>query len=109
MIAANSAVTPVPLDVVSTNNSGTITTGGSFQTVAALNSSRKGCAVQNPVSATENLMVNFGTLGSATVSNSFSLAPGGAINCSNANGTVLEDAINVEAATTGHAFVLLVQ
>ena len=51
-----------PLGVTSTDDSGTITTGGSYQTIIAASGSRKGCSIQNPTTATEVLNVKFGTM-----------------------------------------------
>lgn len=87
----------------STDASGTVATGGAFQSIIAANSSRQGCLVQNPVSATEPLYVFFGATANATTSNSFSLNPGQSISC-NVGGLVLTDNIAVTGATTSHAF-----
>jgi hypothetical protein len=93
--------------VASQNVSGTITSGGSFQTLSGANPSRNGCVIENPTTATEPLYVNVGSA-SPTTTNSFSLAPGAAFNCG-AAGIVVTDALQVEAATSTHAFVALVQ
>lgn len=87
----------------SNNNSTTITTGGAFQTLLASNASRKGCLIQNPPTATENLAVFVGATGSATTVHAFTLPPGGTFQCLSGP-LVITDNIAVEAATPGHAF-----
>lgn len=83
---------------LSTDISGTITSGGSYQTIAAANSLRKNCTVQNPGSASEDLFVKLGTMAHA-----YDLLAGQSF--STQNGVAgATDAISVEAATTGHAF-----
>lgn len=83
--------------------SGTVTAGGSFQTVFSANPLRVGCFIQNPIAATETLLVHF-QAGSASTSNSANLSPGGSFNCM-WGGVVVTGAVQVEAATSGHAFV----
>ncbi len=93
-----------PLTTASNNNSGSITTGGTFQTLLASNSSRKGCLIQNPTTASEPLYVSVGiATGSATLAKAFSLAPGASFRCAN-GGLVVTDNIAVTAPTTAHAF-----
>ena len=58
-----------PLGVTSTDDSGTIATGGSYQSAIAASGTRKGCLIQNPTTATEVLNVKF-----ATMANPFTLA-----------------------------------
>lgn len=77
---------------------GTVTSGGVYQTVAAQNSSRFNCTVQNPANAVENLNVIFGNQTQPYV-----LAAGQSI--SSNNGVVNNTStIQVTASTTGHAF-----
>lgn len=94
----------------STDASGSVTTGATFQTIipASTYGSRGGCTIQNPTTATEPLLVFFGPLASATTGKAYSLAPGAAISCTIGVG-VLQDAVNVTGATTGHAFTAGVQ
>jgi hypothetical protein len=92
-----------PLGATSTDDSGTITTGGSYQTVIAASGSRKGCLIQNPTTATEVLNVKFGTMASP-----FTLLPGMSIGC-NQGSLVLQDAVTAMAPTTAHAFAALAQ
>lgn len=94
--------------VASTQTASTVTLGGTFQTAIAANASRKGCTIQNTSALAEPLLVYFGTLGDATTGNSFSLPSGASINCY-AGLIVLTGAVNVTAATTGHAFVYSAQ
>lgn len=83
--------------VPSTDASGTVTTGGTYQTILASNTSRKGCTVQNPPTATEVLNIR---VGSTTV---FYVPVGGTFKC-NSSGLVVSDTIYGTAATSGHAF-----
>lgn len=91
--------------LASTNISGTVTTGGTFQQVLAQNSSRKGCLIENPTTATEALYIYASASGTASTTNAFSISPGSAFSCSSAGGTVIGDAVQVSATTTGHVFV----
>lgn len=97
--ASLGTVTALPLGATSTDNSGTITTGGSYQSVLASNANRKGCLIQNPSTATEVLNVKVGTMASP-----FTVAVGGTFNCAGPGGLVVTDTITATAATTGHAF-----
>jgi hypothetical protein len=92
-----------PLGVTSTDFSGTITAGGSYQPIIAASGSRKGCLIQNPSTATEVLNVKFGTMASP-----FTLQPSQSISCL-AGDVVLQDAITATAATNGHAFAATAQ
>jgi hypothetical protein len=106
-LATNSAGQAIPAPNAATTNNGstTIATGGAFQSALASNAARKGCLIQNPLSATETLFVFFGANGSATTAKSISLGPGAAVSCSIGGLVVATDNVSVEAATTGHAFV----
>ena len=92
----------------STDASGTVATGGTFQSVLAANGNRKGCTIQNPTTASEVLYVYFGPNASATTANSFSLAAGAAVSCA-ISGIILDDNVSVTGATTGHAFTVKYQ
>lgn len=97
-------VTPgSPAAVPSTNASGTVTSGGTYQTVFTSSTSRKGCSVFNPLTATESLSVR---VGGAAV---YGLSPGAAFGCGASGGTIISDLIEVTAATTGHAFTAIRQ
>jgi hypothetical protein len=84
-----------------TDRSGTITTGGAAQQLAAANSNRNYFLIQNPSAATESLWFRFGT-GAVVGEPSIELTPG--------NGFVMDgnyvetELISVIAATTGHTF-----
>ena len=96
--------TPTPIP--STNISGTVTTGGTFQTILAANTTtRKGCTIENPTTASEALSVFASTGAAATVATAFTIAPGSTFSCTLPGGAVISDAIQVTATTTGHAFV----
>lgn len=87
-----------PYAGASTDISGTVAAGGVYQTAAAASATRKNCTIQNPSSATEALLVKFGTM-----TQPYSLGAGQSI--SSLNGVVTAtDAITVTAATLGHAF-----
>lgn len=86
-----------------TDRSGTITVGGTSQTLAASNSSRKYIFIQNPSSATESLFINFTSASSLTVG-SVELLPGGSFERTLATYMTTE-LITVNAASTAHAFV----
>lgn len=104
-------VTPdpqAPLGVTSTDAHGTVVTGGTFQSVFAASGTRKGCTIQNPVTATETLFVYFGANGSATTSNSIGLPPSWSITCA-VGETVLQDNVSVTGATSAHAYVAFSQ
>jgi hypothetical protein len=92
-----------PLGATSTDNSGTIAAGGSYQTIIAAGGTRKGCQIQNPTTATEVLNVKFGTM-----ANPFTLLPGMSIGC-NQGSLVLQDIVTGMAATTSHAFAATAQ
>lgn len=87
-----------------TDRSGTMTTGSTSQQVMAANATRRYLLIENPVGATETLFVGVGITAS-TASGSISLVPGGSYCESGA--AVPSNAINVNAATTGHAFTAL--
>lgn len=95
-LSANSKVQPTQFS--STDISGTVTAGNSYQTVAALSVTRHNCTIQNPASATENLNIKLGTMAQPYV-----IAPGEGFSSTNAV-VAATDAITLTAATTGHAF-----
>lgn len=87
---------------VSTNASTTVTTGGAYQTVFASSTTRKGCTIQNPTTATEILNVRVKSVAVFTV------PIGGTFTCG-APGVVISDLVEVTAATTAHAFTAVSQ
>jgi archaellin len=89
-----------------TDRSGSITTGGTAQTLAAVNASRRYLLVQNPLSATtqgiataESLFINFTTTAVAGEP-SIELAPGDIFVMEGS--AVSTELVSVIAATTGH-------
>ena len=90
-----------------TNSSGTVTAGGTFQTLFTANTSRRICYVQNPSSASENLAVFvYDGVKSETVANSISLPAGQRWTVAQGDGgSVISNRIDVTATTNGHAFI----
>lgn len=86
--------------VTKTDKSGTITTGGTAQSLMAANSSRRGWEVQNV--STGDLWFN--GIGGTAVQNqpSFRLAPGDSY--TSTFGATETSAISIIGATTGQAF-----
>jgi hypothetical protein len=104
------AATPLPVTMgappvaTSTDASGTVAAGGTYQTVFAASPSRKGCLIQNPTTATEVLNIKVGAMASP-----FALPVGQTFSCANPGGLVITDAITITAATTSHAFAAVSQ
>lgn len=82
----------------STDISGTVTAGGTYQTVLASNGMRKGCLIENPTTATEVISVKVGTMATP-----FTVSAGGVFLCQG-TGVTVTDTITLTAATTGHAW-----
>jgi hypothetical protein len=96
-------LTPLVATVV--NRGGTITAGGTAQTLAPANAARLGLVIQNPVEATENLYI--AVAGAATVGgagNFADLAPGGSCSLS-VDDVIIQTGVSVNAATTGHLWI----
>lgn len=106
---SGSPVTVTPVALTTTNGSGTIATGGTFQSILASSATRKGCLIENPTTATEPLYVFFGANGSATTSNSISLSPGGTVSCAVGGIGVATDNVSATATTTAHSYVEMSQ
>lgn len=83
----------------------TIAVTNTFQAALAASSTRKGCMLQNNGSNT--MYVFFGTISSATTSNSIKLAAGQTVSC-NVPGVVITDAVAV-TGTMGDAYVVTSQ
>ena len=105
---AQQAVQVLPLQVVTTVVSGTITVTNTFQSVLANSQTnnpgargRTSCTVQN--NGTHTMFVFFGPIANATLTNSFQLAAGNAILCQ-VNGATLQDQVSI-TGTSGDAFV----
>lgn len=97
-----------------TNSSSTITTGGTFQTVAATNNKRQSldfiniCNVTGNCTATTDICyLYFGVLASATTTNSVPIAAG--YEYLRSSGTIPSAPINVTCTSTGDKFYLQVQ
>lgn len=88
---------------VLTDRSGTIAAGGTAQNAMAANANRKYLLVINPSDATEALSMNFTTAAVNTGQPSILLDPGDSFVME--GDFVSTEAISVNAATTGHAFV----
>lgn len=84
-----------------TNRSGTITSGGTAQTLAPIKSGRRYLFIQN-VDASEDLWFNY-TTAAVVDQPSIRLRPGEAYE--NPDGFCSSELISVIAATTGHKFV----
>ena len=95
---AFAASTVAPTITGARDVSGTVTLGGTYQTVAIQSSSRYNCTIQNPSDASEPLLVKIGTMVTP-----FTLGAGQAI--STLNGVVnSNNIITLTATTTGHPF-----
>lgn len=100
---AQSPVVTQPYPTTTHNDSGTIATTGTFQSIWAASTNtrgRAGCTVQN-VSATTQY-VFFGPIASATTATSVTLAAGQPVSCVN-GGIVLQDQVSI-TGTTGAKF-----
>jgi hypothetical protein len=84
-----------------TDHSGTIAVGGTSQVAIAANISRKKVIIQNPITESEVLYVNFGA--AAGAGDSFEILPGGSYTEDGPQVSTQE--IQVNAATGGHVFV----
>jgi hypothetical protein len=97
-----------------TNDSTTITTGGTFQQIQATTTSRLSVEVQNIcgvgsncTTTANNCYVYFGTTGSASKTNSTLIPPYG--DYLRSNGTIPSDAINVTCDGTADHIMVTVQ
>ena len=88
-----------------TNISGTITLGGTFQTISASSTTRKSFEFQN--NSSDPCYLFFGVLGSATLNTSLKVPSGGSYLRS--SGALPSDAINVTCTTTADVFYAAVQ
>lgn len=99
--------------VTPTNDSLSLTTGGTAQNAIAANATRKGCTIQNPataadqgISTAENLYVRFGGT-AAAASDSWELVPGQSMSCAPVAGQIVTTAVSVVAATTAHKIIVV--
>jgi len=103
VIASNQSTLPVSFTAAAgnlTDGSGTITTGGTAQTIFALNASRKYLYVQNQ--STGNLWINFGT-NAVQGQPSILITPNGASFVMEAS-FLSGQSVTIIGATTGQAF-----
>lgn len=99
-IANNQVITQTqPNNPLGTDRSGTITTGGTVQQLAAANSSRKKLIVHNPSTATEILQICFGV----NTAGRIDIAVGATVTFIDGVSVPL-DAVFIVGATTAHAF-----
>lgn len=82
-----------------TDYSGSITTGGTSQTLAAASNGRVRIAILNPATETENLCVNLTVAASCTPGSSWILQSGQSVVIDST------EAVTVVAATTGHKWI----
>jgi hypothetical protein len=88
--------------------SGTITLGGTFQTILTQPQSRSGCLLQN--TSAHTMYVYMGALAAATLTNSFQLLPGQQFSCAMPGGAVIvSDTISITTSTTADPFVFFWQ
>lgn len=80
------------------DRSGTVTTGGTSQTLAAANPTRGAILITNPSTETEVLCINFTSVASCSTPGSILISPGGSYVARTG------ELITVVAATTGHKF-----
>lgn len=100
---------PPPGVVAFTNRSGTITTGGSSQTLAEAMAGRWRIIIQNPgtsasqgITLAESLFINFTAAAALVGGGSIELLPG--VIFDSGIGPVSPELITVTAATTGHNY-----
>ena len=109
--------------VTSTNNSGTITAGNTWQTLLMAGSgSRVACQLQNPLYLTNGavntsplfvavqvpLLTLQGLSINAAQAYAFQLSPGGSYNCADGSG-VEQSVLNITGPTTGQPFIFTSQ
>ncbi len=94
-----------------TDRSGTITLGGTSQTLAAANATRRYLLISNPpdaasqgIATAEKLCVNFTSAASLTAAGSVCLNPGVTMVVSAVGGFVSTELVTVIGATTGHVY-----
>lgn len=105
VLPAVSFVQNLPLTVTPTNKGGTMTTGGTAQTAVASNVSRRGGWIMNDPTATENLCISSTTSATTTGANDDTCLPPGASYSFIQEGLIIQTAISVNAATTGHRWL----
>lgn len=102
----NLKVVSVPGPGTTTTANSTIAIGNTFQNALSASATRKGCLLQN--TSGEIMYIYFGTLGSATLTNTLQIVSGQSISC-NTGGIVLTDAVGVTGPTAGNTYVVISQ
>lgn len=108
--AAATQVQTTPTGYPSTDLSGTVTAGTTYQTVQAATAGRHGCLIQNTSTHAETVRVNSTVLYSLAPASGTGdgFAPGGSFNCQY-GGLVITDKIEITSPTTGAAFTAAFQ
>jgi len=90
--------------------SGTIATGGTFQSVMATDLDRTGCTIQNTTTS-DKMYVYLGATASATTSNSFQVPAGGFFYCGAGGNSAIAitDNVAITMPTTSDTFVFSFQ
>lgn len=86
---------------------GSVAVAGTYQSVLASNTARKGCLIQNTSAAPLKLFL--GAPGGATDAASLQLAAGASFSCAAPGGMVITDQISLTAATASATFVTVSQ
>lgn len=110
-LAVTGTVSNTGVSGTMTDWSSTITLGGSSQTLAAANATRKYLMISNPpdaasqgIATAEKLCVNFTSAASLTAAGSVCLNPGVTMVMSAVGGFVSTELVTVIGATTGHIY-----
>lgn len=100
-------VTGVPRYAVApTDCGGTVTTGGTSQTVTATNLTRTYLYIQNPIAATEPITIKFNAAATLpNTGNSYEIAPGGTFTLQGNDGSMFTGTVMINATTAGHRYV----
>ena len=85
----------------------TSATAGTFISVLAASSTRKGCLVQNTSGSV--MYVYLGLTASATIANSLQVSAGGSFGCTPPGGIVVQDNVAVASAGASAAYVVSAQ
>ncbi len=106
VLASNQTAIPTAaLTLTYTDRSGTITTGGTPQTMMIANTNRKALYIRNPSDATEDLWICFTGAAAVSGAGSVPIAPGS--EWKEQGGGVTTQAVSVFGATTAHAWIAL--
>jgi len=108
-VPALADTTVAPTQRTTVMGSGTIGTGGTFQSIMAADANRTGCIINN--TSTHIMYVYFGATASATTSNSFQVPAGGFMYCGAGGNSVvaLTDNVAITTSTTSDTFVFAFQ